>query len=128
MSCEVRFEVLGPVRGRHGEAELDLGSPQQRAVLAMLLLARGRQVPLDGLISGLWGERVPRSATATIRTYISRLRRHFAAHGPGRAGGQIESAGDGYALLLGSALLDLDRFENLHAEGRAAACRWPSSA
>jgi hypothetical protein len=42
MFREVRFEVLGPVRGWHGDAELDLGSPQQRAVLAMLLLARGR--------------------------------------------------------------------------------------
>lgn len=120
MLREVRFEVLGPVRGWRDKAELDLGSPQQRAVLAMLLLARGRQVPLDSLIVGLWGEQVPRSAAGTIRTYISRLRRHCAAAGPGPAGEHIESAGDGYALRLGSALLDLDVFEKLHGEGHAA--------
>ncbi|MGS2644540.1 hypothetical protein [Streptosporangium sp. LJ11] len=32
----LRFLVLGPVRGFHGETELDLGPPQQRALLALL--------------------------------------------------------------------------------------------
>jgi len=120
MFCEVRFEVLGPVRGWHGKTELDLGSPQQRAVLAMLLLARGRQVSLDGLIDGLWGERVPRSAAGTIRTYVSRLRRILdkAAHAP--RGGPIQSIGDGYQFRAGWAVLDLDTFEQRLTEARAA--------
>jgi DNA-binding SARP family transcriptional activator len=120
MSGEVRFEVLGPVRRWDGQAELDLGSPQQRAVLVMLLLAPGRQVPLDGLIDGLWGMRAPRSARGTVRTYISRLRRLFGADVTGRSGEQIESAGDGYILHPGSAVLDLDVFEKLHREARVA--------
>jgi DNA-binding SARP family transcriptional activator len=111
MFCEVRFEVLGPVRGWHGGAELDLGSPQQRAVLAMLLLARGRQVSLGSLIDGLWEGDVPRSAAGTVRTYVSRLRRRVSS---------IESAGDGYLLRLGSALVDLDEFEQRLGEARAA--------
>jgi DNA-binding SARP family transcriptional activator len=98
----VRFEVLGPVRGWRGESELELGSPQQRAVLVMLLLARGRQVSLDGFIDGLWEEKVPKSAGNTVRTYVSRLRRRVDS---------IESVGDGYVLRLGSAVLDLDVFE-----------------
>jgi DNA-binding SARP family transcriptional activator len=109
MFGEVRFEVLGPVRGWHGDAELDLGSPQQRAVLVMLLLARGRQVSLDGLIDGLWGGDVPRSAAGTVRTYVSRLRRGV---------NSIESIGDGYVLRLGSAVLDLDEFEQWLGEAR----------
>jgi DNA-binding SARP family transcriptional activator len=109
MFGEVRFEVLGPVRGWHGDRELDLGSPQQRAVLAMLLLARGRQVSLDGLIDGLWEEDVPRSAAGTVRTYVSRLRRRV---------NSIESIGDGYVLRLGSAVLDLDEFEQWLSEAR----------
>jgi DNA-binding SARP family transcriptional activator len=109
MLGEVRFEVLGPVRGWHGDAELDLGSPQQRAVLAMLLLARGRQVSLDGLIDGLWEADVPRSAAGTVRTYVSRLRRRVDS---------IESIGDGYVLRLGSAVLDLDEFEQRLSEAR----------
>jgi DNA-binding SARP family transcriptional activator len=109
MFREVRFEVLGPMRGWHGDAELDLGSPQQRAVLAMLLLARGRQVSLDGLIDGLWDRDVPRSAAGTVRTYVSRLRRLV---------NSIESIGDGYVLRLGSAALDLDEFEQWLSEAR----------
>ncbi|RDI69286.1 hypothetical protein DFR76_101824 [Nocardia pseudobrasiliensis] len=35
------FEVLGPVRAWRGGVEVDLGSPQQRAVAAMLLLDGG---------------------------------------------------------------------------------------
>ena len=107
----VRFEVLGPVRGWRGESELELGSPQQRAVLVMLLLARGRQVSLDGFIDGLWEEKVPKSAGNTVRTYVSRLRRRVDS---------IESVGDGYVLRLGSAVLDLDVFEERLGAGRAA--------
>jgi DNA-binding SARP family transcriptional activator len=117
----MKFEVLGPVRGWLGETELELGSPQQRAVLAILLLARGRQVPLDVLIDGLWeGEEVPRSAVGTIRTYVSRLRRVLASGTAGRVGCIITSAGDGYALDLGSAMLDLDEFEGRLREARLA--------
>jgi DNA-binding SARP family transcriptional activator len=118
MFPEVRFEVLGPMRAWHGRTELDLGSPQQRAVLAMLLLARGRQVSLDGLVDGLWEGRVPRSATGTVRTYVSRLRRILDA-GPQHYG-PIESIGDGYLLRLGPALLDLNAFERRLGEARAA--------
>jgi DNA-binding SARP family transcriptional activator len=116
----LRFEVLGPVRGWAGEAEVELGSPQQRAVLAMLLLARGAQVPLGVLIDGLWAGDVPRSAAGTVRTYVSRLRRLLGSGVTGQAGCVIVSAGDGYALCLGSAELDLDVFEGRLREARAA--------
>jgi DNA-binding SARP family transcriptional activator len=117
---EVRFEVLGPLRGWHGEAELELGSPQQRAVLAMLLLARGRQVSLGFLIDGLWGADTPQSAVGTIRTYVSRLRRLVNAKAAPEAGQLIESIGDGYVLQPGSADLDLALFEQRLTEGREA--------
>jgi DNA-binding SARP family transcriptional activator len=114
MLGEVRFEVLGPVRGWQGDTELELGSPQQRAVLAMLLLARGTQVSLDGLIDGLWEGDVPRSAAGTVHTYVSRLRRRV---------NSIKSIGDGYVLRLGSAILDLDEFEQLLREARGVRAR-----
>lgn len=78
----------------------------------MLLLADGRQVSLDGMVDGLWGEEVPRAAAGTVRTYISRLRRRLgtgaSANGAIEA---IESIGDGYVLRLGPAALDLGDFE-----------------
>jgi DNA-binding SARP family transcriptional activator len=119
MLSEMRFEVLGPVCGWIGEKELQLGSPQQRAVLAMLLLERGRQVPLDVVIDGLWDQDVPRAAAGTVRTYVSRLRRLLVTT-TGQAGGAIVSAGDGYALRLESAVLDLDQFEERLSEARVA--------
>ncbi|MGD0699038.1 MAG: AfsR/SARP family transcriptional regulator [Trebonia sp.] len=114
----LRFEVLGPVRGFTGETELHLGSPQQRGVLAMLLLARGRQVSMDGLIDGLWGADVPRAAGGTIRTYISRLR-HCLDADAGR-GELIESIGDGYLVPRDAAVLDLDQFEEGLGKARTA--------
>jgi DNA-binding SARP family transcriptional activator len=115
-----RFELLGPVRGWQDGTELALGSPQQRGVLAMLLLARGRQVPLSGLIDGLWDGEVPRSATGTVRTYVSRLRSLLKTALDNRADEPVEYIGDGYRLELGTAVLDVELFERGLREARAA--------
>jgi len=68
------YRLLGPVRVHHRGRELDPGSPQQSAVLALLLLAEGRPVTLEQLVWSMWGESAPRAAGATVRTYLSRLR------------------------------------------------------
>jgi DNA-binding SARP family transcriptional activator len=120
LASELRFELLGPVRAWRGSAELELGSPQQRAVLAALLLARGRHVSVDALIEALWGERPPRTASGTVRTYVFRLRRCLDP-GTGQPGQPvIKLIGNGYSLQLGSAILDLAVFEDLVRQGRAA--------
>ncbi|HEY4465136.1 MAG TPA: BTAD domain-containing putative transcriptional regulator [Streptosporangiaceae bacterium] len=118
MSSELRFAVLGPVRAWRGPDELDLGAPQQRVVLARLLLAEGRHVSLDALIAALWDE-PPRAATGTVRTYVSRLRRILGA-GAGGESSLIESAGDGYRFPLRSTALDLKHFLRLTKEAQAA--------
>jgi DNA-binding SARP family transcriptional activator len=107
----LKFEVLGPVRGWRDAAELELGPPQQRVVLAMLLLARGRLVSLDQLLAGLWGDALPRTASGTVHTYISRLRRQLDF---------IESAGDGYLLSGEPVGLDLDVFEQRVSDAHQA--------
>ena len=117
---ELRFEVLGPLRARRDGVELDPGSPQQKAVLAVLLLARGRHVAIEMLIDALWGERAPLTAVGTVRNYVSRLRRRLHP-GPGWPDREvIKLVGDGYTLRLGSALLDYDVFEKLTSQARAA--------
>jgi DNA-binding SARP family transcriptional activator len=122
MFREVRFEVLGPVRGWRGSTELELGSPQQRAVLAMLLLLRGRQVSLDDLIGGVWGKAPPESAAETVRTYVSRLRQCVDVQAGGPVGPLIELVGDGCALR-GPVATDLDTFARRLREARVARLR-----
>jgi DNA-binding SARP family transcriptional activator len=71
----MKFGVLGTVEVRRDDEHLDLGSPSSRAVLARLLLSRGRVVPLDRLIEDLWEGEPPRQALASLRTFVCRLRR-----------------------------------------------------
>jgi DNA-binding SARP family transcriptional activator/tetratricopeptide (TPR) repeat protein len=123
--AELKFGVLGPVRAWRGETELSLGAPQQRAVLAMLLLAEGRQVTLDAIINGLWEDEPPLAATGTVRTYVSRLRRGLeeGVHG---AGGLIESAGTGYFMPTSPEALDLGVFQRMVTDAQALTAHGPA--
>lgn len=117
---ELRFAVLGPLRAWRGNTELDLGTPQQRAVLAVLLLAEGRQVSLAALVDALWADDPPVASVATVHTYISRLRRCLRAPS-GARDEVIESAGGGYCLPLGCVALDLGVFLARTREAHVAA-------
>ncbi|MFF5244331.1 BTAD domain-containing putative transcriptional regulator [Streptosporangium sp. NPDC000095] len=105
----LRFSILGPVRVWRDGAEVEIGSPQQRLVLAVLLLAEGRAVGHDHLLDAVWGEERPRAAMSTLRTYVSRLRSALGAEA-------IISIGSGYALAGGAC--DLVTMERLANEGR----------
>jgi DNA-binding SARP family transcriptional activator len=107
----LRFEVLGPVRAWRGDAEVELGSPQQRAILAILLLRGGAAVAPDELVHALWGESAPRAAVGMVRSYVSRLRRALDST-------VIESVGGGYALPVGE--VDLVEFQRLVNTARDA--------
>ncbi|MFC4586117.1 AfsR/SARP family transcriptional regulator [Sphaerisporangium corydalis] len=115
MGERLRFEVLGPVRAWRGEDEIDLGSPQQRAIFAILLLQAGLPVSPDQLISAIWGATAPRAAVGVVRSYVSRLRR---ALDPGHPAAVIESVGGGYALRTEH--LDLAEFQRRLGAAREA--------
>src|ERR1700752_5082049 len=74
-AAPVEFGVLGDLHASRGGRALDLGSPQQRGILALLLLRAGTLVSAEELIDRMWGANPPTSARVTVRTYISRLRR-----------------------------------------------------
>lgn len=108
----IRFALLGPVRAWRGERELDLGSPQQRAVLVTLLLRRGRPVTLTELLDAVWGEDLPSAAVSVLRTYVSRLRK-VVEPGPDAPESErvVVSVGDGYLARVPEGALDLAVFE-----------------
>ncbi|WP_194916945.1 AfsR/SARP family transcriptional regulator [Catenulispora rubra] len=107
---EFRVQLLGPVRATRNGVAFYGGPPQQQAVLAMLLLARGSQVSVDSMIDGLWGEAPPKTAVGIIRKYISVLRNPGVA-GEACRGFAIVFAGNGYVLPTSGVDVDLDRFE-----------------
>ena len=72
---ETLVRVLGPVSATVRGRPCLISSPMQRAVLSLLAVDAGRVVSVDRLISELWGETPPDSATSTLQVYISRLRR-----------------------------------------------------
>ncbi|WP_181774879.1 BTAD domain-containing putative transcriptional regulator [Amycolatopsis pittospori] len=110
-----RFTVLGPPGFTSGGTRLDLGSPQQQAVLTSLLANAGSFVRTSELIDGLWGERAPATGEAVIRTYISRLRRLLSLQGLGSA---IISQSGGYKLEPESFEVDATEFARLVESAR----------
>ncbi|WP_416520110.1 AfsR/SARP family transcriptional regulator [Streptomyces achromogenes] len=110
----LRFGVLGPVRAWRGEKALGTGSPQQRALLAALLLREGRTATAAELIDALWGSEPPPQALAAVRTYASRLRKILDP-------GVLVSESGGYAVRgLGEGALDASVAQDLAAEAEKA--------
>jgi predicted ATPase/DNA-binding SARP family transcriptional activator len=66
--------VLGSLRAVKDGAPLAIGSRQQRALLAALALRHPRAVSVDELVDALWDDDPPSQASATLQTYVSRLR------------------------------------------------------
>jgi DNA-binding SARP family transcriptional activator/tetratricopeptide (TPR) repeat protein len=113
----VRVLVLGPVEVRAGGAEVNLGGPKPKALLSALLLQARRVVSVDRLVDVIWDESPPQSATALVHTYVSSLRRGFAAAG---LGGAVATRAPGYVLDIEPDDSDLESFEkHLDAARRA---------
>ncbi|MFG2818476.1 GNAT family N-acetyltransferase [Kitasatospora sp. NPDC048365] len=116
------LDVLGPLRVRSAGRPLPLGGARQRAVLAALLLAAGRTVPLADLVDAVWDGREPASAVNTLQSYVSRLRGLLADASPPHEPGAPEllaEPGGGYRLAVDPEQVDALRFERLLGEGRA---------
>jgi DNA-binding SARP family transcriptional activator len=114
------FTVLGPVRAWRGSTEVRLGSPQQRAVLAALLVREGAQASIGELVDVVWGSGdIPDSAGQVVRTYVHRLRKVL---DPGKPAAEsvIVSIGDGYALRAAPGTLDLSVFRQHVADAESA--------
>lgn len=112
-TAALRFAVLGPVRAWRGEEPLPLGTPQQRALLAALLLRGGRTATAQELVDAVWGEEPPPRALSALRTYASRLRKSLGADA-------LVSEAGGYAIRTQGTDLDLDTAERLAAAAEHA--------
>jgi DNA-binding SARP family transcriptional activator/tetratricopeptide (TPR) repeat protein len=128
-SLDMWLKVLGPVRGGRDDAEVELGPPQQRAVLAVIATAGSEPVNASTLADVLWGGTPPSAAVATLQQYISRLRRILAPERPARdPAGVIRRVTGGYQLVADDDNVDLWRWRVLVKRARQLATQGSNEA
>ena len=67
----VEFRLLGPLEVAADDGVVVLGSPQQRALLALLLIRRNEVVPLDAIVAALWSDDPPRTVAQIVRVRLA---------------------------------------------------------
>ena len=108
------MRVLGPVEAfDETGAPVAIGSRSQRLVLAVLAAHTGHTVSADRLVDALWGDEPPRTASGTLRTYVSRLRHVM--------GDAVALRPGGYALTVPRSEVDSEQFEHLVQEAGSQA-------
>lgn len=112
VGVDVSFGILGPVAAWSGDdaAPVDLKGPRHRGVLARLIVAQGRVVPVTRLVEDLWTD-PPAGGVGAVRTFVSALRRAVEPERPPRAPARIlVTEGPGYALRAEPDSVDSRRF------------------
>lgn len=112
----LRYEVLGRLRVTRGGVDLTPAPPKIAKLLALLAVRAGETVPGDKLVAELWEQQPPRSATASLRVYVSQLRKLLSE--PGRIS-PIITVSPGYILNVSKAQLDVRLFDELYESGRS---------
>ncbi|WP_300008003.1 BTAD domain-containing putative transcriptional regulator [Pseudonocardia sp.] len=111
------FRILGPLEVHLGGVPVAVGGAKPRALLAVLLLSRGRVVPVDALAAALWGDAPPPGATSALRAYVSRVRATLEAAGDER---RLHFRSGGYVLDVVDDELDAAEAQRLVTAARSA--------
>jgi predicted ATPase/DNA-binding SARP family transcriptional activator len=110
----IEFRILGPLEMSADGRVLPLGSPKQRALLALLLVHANETLSRDRVIEELWAETAPATVESAFHSYLSRLRRLLEGAG---AGDLLVREAHGYRLRVAPDQLDANRFEGLVSAG-----------
>lgn len=94
-----------------GSTITDLGGVKPRQLLGMLAVAGGAPVSKERLVDQLWGDNPPRTATATLESYVSLLRRRLGV--PGGRDSAVATTSKGYMLNSEHIEVDLQQFRRL---------------
>jgi DNA-binding SARP family transcriptional activator len=124
----LEFGLLGPREMSVDGDLVPVGTPKQRAVLAMLLMNRNSPVGVDRLITALWEGSPPSRARASIQSYVSNLRKLLGGVGFD-ARVVLAAAPPGYRLTIPENACDLGRFiaEKTAGVQEAAASRFEAA-
>src|SRR5271163_1326430 len=105
----LRFGLLGPLLMTVDGMPVAVGTPKQRALLAMLLINRNRAVGTESLIDATWDQSPVPAARTSIHSYVSNLRRLLGSAGLDSSQ-VLASVSPGYRLSVADGDCDLDRF------------------
>ena len=118
--------MLGETSAEGSAGQINLGGPRQRAVLAILLIARGDIVSVDRLTDDLWNGEPPPRAIGALQAYISNLRRVLEPdRAPRTPSSILVSKAPGYAIRLPAESVDAWHFDASirDADGREPSIR-----
>lgn len=116
----MRFGVLGPLEVWTADGRpVRVPELKVRALLADLLVHRGRPVSADRLIDDLWGTALPNNPLGTLQSKVWQLRRALEDAEPGGRD-LVMSRPPGYQLLVEPDAVDADRFHELVTRARAS--------
>ena len=115
----LEFNILGPLEVRSGGVLVPVGGVRQRSLLALLLLNANRVVSRERLIDELSGDGAGPASDHALRVQASRLRQALRVNGADGESRLVARA-PGYVLRVEPGELDLDRFEQVVADGRRA--------
>ncbi len=113
----MQFRVLGSLETRRGDDLVDIGSSNERKILAALLVDANAVVSTSRLIEVLWGDDPPASDRNALQTYVARLRRRLRT---AATPAPIVTRPPGYAIELRPDQLDSLQFRELLDGARAA--------
>ncbi|GAB3671169.1 AfsR/SARP family transcriptional regulator [Saccharopolyspora tripterygii] len=103
----MRFDVLGPVRVRHGTVDVPVPGLLRQRLLALLLAHANTPVSAEWLSVALWGGEPERRGGSKLHLLVHRLRKTL-----GEPERLVSDAG-GYWLQVEPDELDVERFETL---------------
>ncbi|RAS62598.1 DNA-binding SARP family transcriptional activator [Lentzea atacamensis] len=112
----VEFRVLGDVEVRIDGQSVDAGRARQLCVLVALLHDVRQPIPVERILSRVWGDDPPNRGKNVLYGYLSRLRRALAAAGDVTVARQHA----GYVLTADPMAVDLHRFRELVAQARTS--------
>ncbi|QNP67861.1 AfsR/SARP family transcriptional regulator [Streptomyces genisteinicus] len=122
------ISVLGGLVVRENGVSITPTAPKPRQVLAMLAFRADQIVSVSALTEELWGSRPPRSARATLQTYVLQLRELIGtalaqdpADAPARSAKDVlVTMPGGYLLNTSGGRSDVREFELLAGTGYRA--------
>jgi DNA-binding SARP family transcriptional activator len=114
-----RYLLLGPLEVGGDREPAAPETPKLASVLAHLVCRANQVVTTSAIIDDLWGASAPKSASATVQTYVYLLRKFFRAQGFEESASPLCTHPSGYVLRVDPNDMDTTAFDRLMRAGRS---------